>query len=113
MTDFDKARAAQAAGSYRFKDALGKQPVPCPACDGTRFHSEDCPIEAKKRRYFGIAAVTFFGPVFLSLFVWDLLIGGEPWEVLRDFLDVGGIVAATIGCGVAGFLIRRVRQRDR
>lgn len=113
MSDFDKAHAAQAAESYRFQDALGKQPVPCPACNGTRLHSEGCPIEAKKRRYFGMVAVTFFGLVFLILFVWDLLTGGEPWEVLEEFLDVGGIVAAIIGCGVAGLLIRRVRQRNR
>lgn len=112
MFDFDMASARKAADSYRFKDSLGRQPIPCPACGSNNFHKLGCSIEAKKRKYFGIAFLLFFGPVLVGLSVWRIVTGDAVTVVIGDFLDPAGIIGALIGCAVASYFINRARGRD-
>ena len=112
MFDFDMVSARKAAESYRFKDSLGRQPIPCPACGSSNFHKLGCPIEAKKRKYFGIAFLLFFAPVLVGIAVWRIATGDGVTDVIGDFLDPAVIIGALIGCAVAGYFVNRARGRS-
>jgi hypothetical protein len=105
------ATARRAAESYRFKDSLGRQPIPCPACGSNNFHKRGCPIETKKRRYFGIGFLLMFGPILLGLAVWRIASGDGVANVIGEFLDPAGLIGALIGCALAGYFVNRARSR--